>query len=82
MILWRLKNLHSFMDNPIGKWNVSDVTDFSIIFYAQSQFKKYIGSWDMYNATVLNGMFHGAASFNHDISFVGHLQCEGHEYNV
>lgn len=53
---------------PIGKWNVSQVTNFSRVFKCQDQFNEDISEWDMSNATTLNMMFNGASSFNQDLS--------------
>ena len=36
---------------PIGKWDVSPVTDFSHVFADQRDFNEYIGDWDVSNTT-------------------------------
>mmetsp|Transcript_21699 Transcript_21699/g.32862 ORF Transcript_21699/g.32862 Transcript_21699/m.32862 type:complete len:181 (-) Transcript_21699:180-722(-) len=54
---------------PIGKWNVSQVTNFHDIFECLYDFNEDIGDWDMSNATNLAWMFnHDACSFNQDLS--------------
>lgn len=53
---------------PIGKWNVSQVTNFSYVFQFQKAFNEDIGDWDMSRATKLSGMFFRARSFNRDLS--------------
>mmetsp|Transcript_509 Transcript_509/g.763 ORF Transcript_509/g.763 Transcript_509/m.763 type:complete len:258 (+) Transcript_509:88-861(+) len=53
---------------PIGKWNVSQITDFTFAFYIKHKFNEDISGWDMSNATNLSYMFHWASSFNQDLS--------------
>mmetsp|Transcript_29027 Transcript_29027/g.43856 ORF Transcript_29027/g.43856 Transcript_29027/m.43856 type:complete len:209 (+) Transcript_29027:96-722(+) len=53
---------------PIGRWNVSQVTNFSYAFGDQPHFNEDIREWDMSNATDLHGMFIDARAFNQDIS--------------
>jgi len=53
---------------PIGKWNVSQVTDFSNMFYKRKDFNEDISEWDMSSATNLSYMFYGAQAFNQDLS--------------
>mmetsp|Transcript_22680 Transcript_22680/g.34279 ORF Transcript_22680/g.34279 Transcript_22680/m.34279 type:complete len:230 (-) Transcript_22680:48-737(-) len=53
---------------PIGKWDVSQITDFSGIFFNQITFNEDIGEWNISNATTLSLMFCGASSFNQDLS--------------
>jgi surface protein len=53
---------------PIGKWDVSNVRDFSYLFYYLTHFNEDIGSWDVSNGTTLNCVFLGASSFNQDLS--------------
>jgi surface protein len=53
---------------PIGKWDVSNVRDFSYAFYHLTPFNEDIGAWDLSNAISLAGMFSQASSFNQDIS--------------
>lgn len=53
---------------PIGKWNVSRVTNFSGAFPYENNFNEDIGDWDMSNAINLNCMFGKAKKFNQDLS--------------
>eukprot|EP00978_Attheya_sp_CCMP212_P015371 scaffold39659_cov52-Attheya_sp.AAC.4 len=53
---------------PIGRWDVSNIQDFSFLFYEKSSFNENIGSWDVSSATSMSHMFHGATAFNQDIS--------------
>lgn len=52
---------------PMNKWDVSQVTNFSRIFYRQRDFNEYIGEWDVSNGTTFWGMFLNASSFDQDI---------------
>eukprot|EP00978_Attheya_sp_CCMP212_P040367 scaffold219610_cov41-Attheya_sp.AAC.1 len=53
---------------PIDRWNVSNVEDFSYIFYFAESFNEYIGSWDVSRASSTANMFTAATNFNQDIS--------------
>lgn len=53
---------------PIGKWNVSRITNFSRLFWNQRSFNEDICEWDVSNATTLYGMFRGAERFHQDLS--------------
>mmetsp|Transcript_11643 Transcript_11643/g.17904 ORF Transcript_11643/g.17904 Transcript_11643/m.17904 type:complete len:373 (+) Transcript_11643:99-1217(+) len=53
---------------PIGKWDVSKVTNFTKVFEHQSSFNEDIREWDVSNGTTFRGMFWGASLFNQDIS--------------
>mmetsp|Transcript_27657 Transcript_27657/g.40834 ORF Transcript_27657/g.40834 Transcript_27657/m.40834 type:complete len:174 (-) Transcript_27657:379-900(-) len=49
---------------PIGKWDVSQVTDFSGIFHNMYNFNEGIKDWDVSNGTNFRFMFYDATSFN------------------
>ncbi|KAG7340999.1 fibronectin domain containing protein [Nitzschia inconspicua] len=51
---------------PIGTWDVSKVTDFSMAFY-NSNFNEPINDWNTSNATTMVCMFRGAHVFNQNI---------------
>jgi len=53
---------------PIGRWDVSDVEDFSNIFWDSKLFNENIGVWNVSNAREMANMFRNATSFNQDIS--------------
>lgn len=53
---------------PIGKWDVSRVTQFVFIFLYMKDFNEDISEWDVSNATTMHGMFSHALSFNQDLS--------------
>mmetsp|Transcript_6285 Transcript_6285/g.9666 ORF Transcript_6285/g.9666 Transcript_6285/m.9666 type:complete len:302 (+) Transcript_6285:87-992(+) len=52
---------------PIGKWDVSQVTNFSRVFEDQIDFNDYIGDWDVSQGTTFEGMFHNAYYFDQDL---------------
>jgi surface protein len=47
-------------------WNVSNVTDMSLMFNEALAFNQDVGSWDVSNVTTMNGMFWNAEKFNQD----------------
>jgi surface protein len=53
---------------PINKWDVSNLKDFSGIFFIADTFNEDISSWNVSNATTMHAMFHTAGSFNQDLS--------------
>eukprot|EP00546_Thalassionema_frauenfeldii_P011812 CAMPEP_0178906524 /NCGR_PEP_ID=MMETSP0786-20121207/6876_1 /TAXON_ID=186022 /ORGANISM="Thalassionema frauenfeldii, Strain CCMP 1798" /LENGTH=273 /DNA_ID=CAMNT_0020578247 /DNA_START=152 /DNA_END=973 /DNA_ORIENTATION=+ len=53
---------------PIGKWDVSRVTNFTDVFERMSMFNEDIGDWDVSRATTFHCMFDGASSFDQDLS--------------
>ena len=54
--------------NHINKWNTSQVTDMSKLFYYYKEFNDNISEWDMSNVTNMSGMFFKASSFNRNVS--------------
>ena len=55
-------------NQPIGDWDVSNVTDMNVMFYNVESFNQPIGDWDVSNVTNMYAMFYYAESFNQDIS--------------
>ena len=58
---------------PIGSWDVSALTDTSLLFYRDfvpgaDKYSGDISEWDVSRVTTMSGMFHSASSFNADIS--------------
>ena len=54
-------------NQPIGSWDVSNVTDMSYMF-SDSSFNQPIGDWDVSNVTNMRDMFSYTPLFNQDIS--------------
>ena len=54
-------------NQPIGNWNVGNVTDMNGMFY-NSQFNQDISSWNVGNVYEMGNMFYGATSFNQELS--------------
>ena len=57
-------------NQPIGNWDVSNVTDTSLMFYGECEvhlFNQNIGQWDVSNVTDMNAMFFNGY-FNQNIS--------------
>ena len=53
---------------PIGRWDVSQVEDFSRVFADCRTFNEDIGAWSTTRATDMRIMFSGAISFNQPIA--------------
>ncbi len=49
-------------------WDVSNVQDFTQMFYTATAFNKDISAWNTSSATTFSAMFHTATSFNQNIS--------------
>ena len=56
------------LHGPIGKWDVSQLTDMSNIFYDRRTFDYDISNWDVSRVTDMHGMFSYALHFNQDLS--------------
>ncbi len=54
-------------NQPIGSWNVSNVTNMQQIFYNATAFNQNIDSWNVSNVTNMALMFFGATAFNQPI---------------
>ena len=63
-VLW----CHHAFNQPIGDWDVSNVTDMGYMFYDASSFNQPIGDWDVGNVDYMAYMFYQASAFNQDIS--------------
>ena len=54
-------------NQPIGNWDVSNVTNMSEMFRGNLVFNQPIGDWDVSNVTNMFYMFHAAEGFNQPI---------------
>ncbi|MEX2511598.1 MAG: BspA family leucine-rich repeat surface protein [Cyclobacteriaceae bacterium] len=54
-------------DQPIGNWDVSNVTDMNGMFSYTNFFNQPIGDWDVSKVTNMEEMFEGAHDFNQPI---------------
>ena len=54
-------------NQPIGSWDVSNVTNMFMMFYGAESFNQDISSWDVSNVLYMQSMFYGASSFNQTI---------------
>ena len=54
-------------NGDISKWDTSNVTDMSYMFYHAENFNQPIGDWDVSNVTDMSHMFHEAWAFNQPI---------------
>jgi surface protein len=63
----------SSFNQPIGSWNVSNVTDMSSMFANASAFNQPIGSWNVSNVTNMASMFSGIglSTANYDSLLIG-----------
>jgi surface protein len=55
-------------NQPIGSWDVSNITNMNYFFYEANAFNQPIGSWNVSNVTNMNSMFSRATAFNQNIS--------------
>jgi len=55
-------------NQPIGSWDISNVTDMENMFWGATSFNGDISKWDTAAVTNMNTMFGYATSFNRDIS--------------
>ena len=57
----------SYFNQPIGNWDVSNVTDMANMFHNNSVFNQDIGNWDVSNVTDMTEMFYNSSAFNQPI---------------
>ena len=63
-LLYINNNTSSPFNQPIGSWDVSNVTNMRFMFYRAYLFNQEIVNWDVSNVTDMVGMFQTATSFN------------------
>ena len=54
-------------NQPIGNWDVSNVTDMSYMFSLCQPFNQDLSTWDVSSVTIMDGMFLNCGSFNQDL---------------
>ena len=59
---------NSDFNGDISKWDVSNVTNVSHMFYHAKSFNQDISKWDVSNVTDMSHLFRSTNSFNQDIS--------------
>ena len=59
----------SQFNGDISNWDVSNVTDMSMMIYYAPTFNQNIGSWDVSKVTDMFGMFLYAETFNQNIGY-------------
>jgi len=64
--LFNPNNTSSF-NQPIGNWDVSNVTDMEGMFRYANAFNQDLSNWDVSNVIDMNGMFYEAYAFNQPI---------------
>ena len=63
--LWTTSRLTALCKyGKINKWNTSNITDMSFLFYEKFSFNDDISNWDTSNVDNFQGMFQSATSFN------------------
>jgi surface protein len=53
-------------NQPIGKWNTTNVTNMKGMFMYATHFNQSIGEWDTSEVTYMYDMFLEAENFNHE----------------
>ena len=60
-------DIHAF-NQDLSKWNVSQATDTSWMFYGCQAFNSDLSKWDVSRVKSTSYMFNGARAFNSDLS--------------
>jgi surface protein len=58
---------YSPFNQPIGDWDVGNVTNMGHMFYRNSEFNQPIGNWNVSNVTYMSHMFWRSSQFNQPI---------------
>jgi hypothetical protein len=69
--LWIADKTHAqeFYGRHISDWNVSMVTDMSLLFRGAANFSEDLSQWDVSLVRNMSGMFHDAGQFQSDLSY-------------
>ncbi|MGB5980680.1 MAG: BspA family leucine-rich repeat surface protein [Nonlabens sp.] len=59
---------HSRFNSNIDNWDVSNITDMSLMFFQAQDFNQSLNSWDVGSVQYFNSMFNHATAFNGGIS--------------
>ncbi|BAV95232.1 hypothetical protein JBKA6_1219 [Ichthyobacterium seriolicida] len=62
----------AFNSENISKWDVSKVTNMSMMFYKAAAFNQDLNNWNVSNVTNMSMMFFKAATFNQDLTQIIH----------
>jgi surface protein len=86
-----MKGMFSYckFNQPIGDWDVSNVTDMSYMFCCASEFNQPIGDWNVGNVTDMGSMFSCADNFDQPIgrwnvgkvTTMSNMFCYAREFN-
>jgi surface protein len=57
----------NLFNQPIGNWDVSNVTDMGYMFSLCQPFNQDLSTWDVSSVTIMDGMFLNCGSFNQDL---------------
>lgn len=55
-------------NQPLDKWNTSNVTNMSDMFNSATSFNQHLNDWDVSHVTKMSWMFQNAASFNQPLN--------------
>jgi surface protein len=60
----------SAFNQPIDRWNVSNVVNMNKMFYGAVSFNQPIGEWDISYVVGMANMFYGAQAFSHRVQWM------------
>ena len=62
--MWNMFSRAISFNQPLNKWNVSNVTDMGWMFYQAHSFNQPLNKWNVSNVKSMEWMFDNATSFN------------------